>query len=160
MLTSHRLKTSWYPYLGGFEEETDSMYLVVTEEKQEYRHDVVLLYFDGMKIAASEVELRYNESLGQISPLQMDRNCCIMEITFKRDLQGFINVLLLQGKRLYLLVRSTSGWKNAVTFLFWEAIGSTLLLSGKNWGQSHQMWWPTNATVVLSNLIFMFLHSN
>lgn len=85
------------------------MYLVVTEEKQEYRHDVVLLYFDGMKIAASEVELRYNESLGQISPLQMDRNCCIMEITFKRDLQGFINVLLLQGKRLYLLVRSTSG---------------------------------------------------
>lgn len=104
----------------------------------------------------------WDESLGWISPLQMGGNCCIIEITFKRDLQGLIRcfVSFLQERRLYLLVRSTSGWRNAMTFLFWEETGSTLLLSGKNCGWRHQTWWPNNATVVLSNLIFIFLHSN
>jgi len=101
-----------------------------------------------------------NESPGQISPLQMDRNCCMTEITFKKDLQGLIRCFILQERRLHLLVRSTSGWRNAMTFLFWEATGSTLLLSGKNCAWSHQTWWPNNATVVLSNLICIFLHSN
>lgn len=122
--------------------------------------DLAVLWWDedvNFQSTDSSVELRCEiTSPGWISPLQMGKNCCIRQNTFKSHLlqQMFCLFGFLQERRLYLLVRCTSGWRNAITSLLWEAIGSTLLLNGKNCGQSHQTWWPNNASIAL--IVFSF----